>query len=85
MLTALEEPLPWSISKDGSSNGSIAGILSFGYPSPKSGMTDCREVFRHLSRLGSFFLHMLNDNSAKIKTNFNIYVYNIYIYYCTGI
>ncbi|KAE9535019.1 hypothetical protein AGLY_008311 [Aphis glycines] len=49
MLTDLLEPLPWSISNDGSSNGSIAGILSFGYPSAKSGMIDWIEVFKHLS------------------------------------
>ncbi|KAE9534846.1 hypothetical protein AGLY_008138 [Aphis glycines] len=49
MLTALLEPFPCSISKDGSSNGSIAGILSFGYPSAKSGMTDWMEVFKHFS------------------------------------
>jgi len=64
MLTDLLEPLPWSISKDGSSNGSMAGILSFGYPSAKSGMTDWMEVFKHLSRFGSLFLHKLKDISV---------------------
>jgi len=65
ILTALLEPLPCSISNDGNSNGSMAGILSFGYPSAKSGMTDWMEVFKHLSRFGSLFLHKLKDISVK--------------------
>jgi len=69
ILTALLEPFPCSISNDGNSNGSIAGILSFGYPSAKSGMTDWMEVFKHLSRFGSLFLHKLKAISV-IKNNY---------------